>query len=214
MPSARALWFLALIAFIESSVFPIPGYSPYSVADRAAETGLVDLVLITVASVLGGYGGYLIGALFFESVGKWVLELYGKLDKFEASDMYNEQGAWIVFFAGITPFPYKVITIASGVTKLDPITFGIASVLARGLRFGIICALLYFFGAPIRAFIEKSRLVVRRVLRLADRWLCPQTCLRHTVGGLNRLFVSVCPLPASAALLLQADKLTNPPARP
>lgn len=154
----EALWFLALIAFIESSVFPIPPdilLIPLLIA-RPKQALLIWFV-ITVASVLGGYGGYLIGAMFFESVGKWVLELYGKLDKFESfSDMYNEQGAWIVFFAGITPFPYKVITIASGVTKLDPVTFGVASVLARGLRFGIICALLYFFGAPIRAFIEKN----------------------------------------------------------
>jgi membrane protein YqaA with SNARE-associated domain len=83
--------------------------------------------------------------------------LYGYLDKFaEFQARYNEWGAWIVFGAGLTPFPYKVITIASGVTLLDPVTFGIASTLARGLRFFAVAALLWWFGEPIRLFIERN----------------------------------------------------------
>jgi membrane protein YqaA with SNARE-associated domain len=111
----------------------------------------------TVASVLGGFLGYAIGALLFETLGQPILELYGYLDKFaDFQARYNEWGAWIVFGAGLTPFPYKVITIASGVTLLDPVTFGIASVLARGLRFFAVAALLWWFGEPIRLFIERN----------------------------------------------------------
>jgi membrane protein YqaA with SNARE-associated domain len=111
----------------------------------------------TVASVTGGLLGYAIGALLFDVIGAPVLELYGYLDKFaDFQQRYNEYGAWIVFGAGLTPFPYKVITIASGVTGLDLVTFTVASVLARGLRFFFIAALLWWVGEPIRRFIERN----------------------------------------------------------
>ncbi len=85
-----------------------------------------------------------------------MLDLYGYGARFaDFQGRYNEWGAWIVFIAGVTPFPYKVITIASGVTQLDPVTFTIASVLARGLRFFIVAGLLYWLGPSVRAFIEK-----------------------------------------------------------
>ena len=109
----------------------------------------------TVSSVAGGMLGYAIGALLFEGFGQPILEFYGYLEKFgDFQTRYNEWGAWIVFGAGLTPFPYKVITIASGVTGLDLATFTIASVLARGLRFLLLAALLWRFGAPIKRFIE------------------------------------------------------------
>ena len=84
------------------------------------------------------------------------LAFYGYLDKFtDFQGMYNEYGAWIVFFAGLTPFPYKVITIASGVTQLDLGVFGMASILSRGLRFFIVATLLWYFGPWIRTFIDR-----------------------------------------------------------
>jgi membrane protein YqaA with SNARE-associated domain len=153
-----ALWTLALVSFVESSIFPIPPdvlLIPMVLAARHRAWLIAGVC--TVASVLGGFLGYAIGALLFETLGQPILEFYGYLDKFaEFQARYNEWGAWIVFGAGLTPFPYKVITIASGVTLLDPVTFGIASVLARGLRFFAVAALLWWFGEPIRLFIERN----------------------------------------------------------
>ena len=153
-----ALWMLALIAFAESSVFPIPPdilLIPMVLAMR--ERAWLIAGVCTAASVAGGFLGYAIGALLFEAIGQPILEFYGYLDRFaEFQARYNEWGAWIVFFAGLTPFPYKVITIASGVTGLDLVTFGIASVLARGLRFYAVAALLWWFGPPIKRFIENN----------------------------------------------------------
>ncbi|WP_020590954.1 YqaA family protein [Kiloniella laminariae] len=153
----HALLALAFIAFIESSVFPIPPdilIIPMVLAarDQAWKIALVA----TIASVLGGMLGYGIGAFLFESVGQPVIEFYGKADYIESfREKYHEWGAWIVFIAGVTPFPYKVITIASGFFELNFGVFSIASVGARGARFFLVAGLLWYFGQPIRIFIEK-----------------------------------------------------------
>jgi membrane protein YqaA with SNARE-associated domain len=153
-----ALWMLALVSFVESSVFPIPPdvlLIPMVLAmlDRA----WLIAGVCTIASVAGGYLGYAIGALLFETLGRTILELYGYAPQFaEFRASYNAWGAWIVFFAGLTPFPYKVITIASGVTGLDLVTFGVASVFGRGMRFFAVAALLWWFGPPIKRFIEQN----------------------------------------------------------
>jgi len=148
---------LALVAFVESSVFPLPPdllIVPMVLATRSSAWRVAAVA--TAASVIGGFLGYGIGALLFDSVGRPLLDFYGYAQDFEAFQVrYNEWGAWIVLMAGLTPFPYKVITIASGVTHLDPVVFGISSLVARGLRFYIECALLWWFGPPIRNFIEK-----------------------------------------------------------
>ncbi len=155
--SQNALWALALVAFVESSFFPIPPdimLIPMIVATpkKAWKIALVA----TAASVIGGYFGYLIGYFGYDLIARPLLEFYGYLEKFEQfSRYYNEYGAWIVLGAGITPFPYKVITIASGVVGMNIWVFGIASVVARGLRFFIIAGLLRFFGEPIKKIIEK-----------------------------------------------------------
>ena len=113
--------------------------------------------IATIASVLGGFLGYAIGMFFFDVIAKPLLEFYHFMPQFnEFKKYYIEYGSWIVFGAGITPFPYKIITIASGVVHLNFTVFTIASILARGLRFFIIAALLYKFGTPIKTFIEKN----------------------------------------------------------
>jgi len=148
---------LAAVSFIESSVFPIPPdimLIPMVLADRTKAFRIA--LVCTIASVLGGLLGYAIGVFLFEEVGKPMLEFYGygsKFDVFQAK--YNDWGAWAVFIAGVTPFPYKVITILSGVTSLNLAVFFVASVAARGLRFFLVSALLWKFGEPIRDFIEK-----------------------------------------------------------
>jgi membrane protein YqaA with SNARE-associated domain len=153
----HALWALAAISFIESSVFPIPPdilLIPMVLA-RPRQAWLIAGVC-TLSSVAGGFAGYAIGMFLFEVLGRPILDLYGYLDRFAAfQELYNAWGAWIVAAGGATPIPYKVITIASGVTQLDPWVFGIASVLSRGVRFFLVAALLWAWGEPMRAFIER-----------------------------------------------------------
>ncbi len=155
--SPYALWALAVVAFAESSFFPIPPdilMIPMIIAMPHRAFMIAGVAL--VASVLGGAFGYFIGWGLYETVGLPVLEFYGKTDKFgQFATTYNEWGAWAVLIAGVTPFPYKVITILSGSTGLNFGVFMLASVIARGLRFFVVAALLWKFGAPIREFIER-----------------------------------------------------------
>ncbi|MCE8005843.1 YqaA family protein [Aestuariivita sp.] len=153
----RALWVLAGIAFIESSVFPIPPdvlMIPMILA-RPSRAWLIAFVAL-VASVLGGMMGYAIGAFAYEGLGQPILAALGKADAMEAfNTRFNDFGFWAVLTAGITPFPYKVITIMSGWTGMPLATFIATSILARGFRFFIVAWLLWTFGAPIRDFIER-----------------------------------------------------------
>lgn len=154
----NAMYFLFAVAFIESSFFPIP-----------PDIMLIPMVLAmpnkawkiagvaTAASVLGGYFGYVIGVYFFDLIAAPILNFYGYMQQFNSfKEYYHEWGAWIVFGAGVTPFPYKVITIASGVVHLDIWVFGLASVAARGLRFFLVAWLLKKYGEPMKVFIEKN----------------------------------------------------------
>ena len=154
----RAMLFLFLVAFAESSFFPIPPdvmIIPMVLATPQKAWRIAGLA--TFASVIGGYFGYIIGSCFFDLIAKPLLEMYNALDQFkEFENYYHLYGAWIVFGAGITPFPYKIITIASGVVHLDLFIFTIASILARGIRFFLVAWLLKKYGAPMKVFIEKN----------------------------------------------------------
>jgi len=154
----RALWALAVIAFVESSVFPLPPdiiMIPMILA-RPKQAWLIASVAL-VASVLGGLLGYAIGAFAFEQIGQPILHSLGKADAAEAfNTRFNDFGFWAVLTAGVTPFPYKVITIMSGWTGMPLATFMVTSVIARGLRFFVVAALLWKFGTPIRDFIERQ----------------------------------------------------------
>ena len=149
---------LFVVAFAESSFFPIPPDIMLIPMILAAPTKAWRIALLaTIASVLGGYFGYLIGVYAFEWIAEPLLSFYGYLDKFKTfENYYNEYGAWIVFGAGLTPFPYKIITIASGAVHLNLGVFTVASVLARGGRFFVVAWLLKRFGAPMKTFIEKN----------------------------------------------------------
>eukprot|EP01036_Dinobryon_divergens_P015510 gene15510-21012_t len=155
--SPYALWALAFIAFAESSVFPIPPdvmLVPMVLANR--EKAFKIALVCTVCSVLGGLFGYAIGYYFFETLGAWVVKTYGLqagLAAFRAG--FAEYGTWFILIKGLTPIPYKLVTIASGAAHFDLFTFVWASILTRGLRFFLVAALLWKFGEPIRAFIEK-----------------------------------------------------------
>lgn len=154
----HALPAVAGISFIESSVFPIPPdvlIIPMVLAERSRAWLIAGIC--TVASVLGGLLGYAIGYFLFEQVGQPILGFYGYAEQFhEFRAFYTEWGFWFVAAAGFTPFPFKVITIASGVLTLNPLVFLLASAVSRGGRFFMLSALLWYFGPPIRGFIERN----------------------------------------------------------
>lgn len=148
---------LATVSFIESSVFPIPPdvmLIPMCIARR--DKAFFYATVCTIASVIGGMFGYAIGYFLFETLGQRILEIYGAADKF--SDMqrrYDEYGGWIILAKGLTPFPFKILTILSGVMKMNLQIFIVSSIAARAMRFYLVAGLLWKFGAPIQAFIEK-----------------------------------------------------------
>lgn len=153
----NAMIALFIVSFMESSFFPIPPdvmIIPMVLATPKRAWKIAGLA--TFASVLGGYFGYIIGHYGYDLIARPIFDFYGYTDAFEAfKGYYHDWDVWIVFFGGITPFPYKVITIASGAVGADLWVFGIASVFARGIRFFLIAWLLYKYGVPMRAFIEK-----------------------------------------------------------
>jgi len=153
----RALWALAFVAFIESSFFPIPPDLLLIPLVLAAPTRAFWIAFIAVvASVAGGVFGYLIGAFAFEAIGKPILDSLGKAGNIaEFNAKFNAYGLWAVLIAGVTPFPFKVITIMSGWTSMPFGVFLVSAIIARSLRFFAVAALLYFFGSPIRNFIER-----------------------------------------------------------
>jgi membrane protein YqaA with SNARE-associated domain len=163
--SPRAPWALAIVAFIESSFFPIPPdvmLIPMVLRDRSKAWWYATIA--TVASVLGGLLGYAIGYFFFEAIGKPILNFYGRehaLDSF--IQFVHEYGVEAVIIKGMTPIPFKVVTIAAGVAKMDLLAFVGASIIARAMRFYLVAALLYFFGQPIREFIEHRLTLVTTV---------------------------------------------------
>ena len=153
----NALLFLFIVAFAESSFFPIPPdimLIPMILATPNKAWRIASVA--TAASVLGGCLGYAIGIFAFDLIALPILKFYNALEQFHTfENYYHQYGAWIVFGAGITPFPYKIITIASGVVHLDIVVFTIASILARGMRFFLVAWLLKKYGPPMKTFIEK-----------------------------------------------------------
>lgn len=147
------------VSFIESSVFPIPPdvlLIPMVIARRDKWVRIA--VICTIGSVLGAFLGYAIGVFLFETVGQAILDFYGASESFaKIENWYNNTawGGWAIFFAAVTPFPYKVLTIFSGTTGFNLVLFTLISIVGRGLRFALVAWLLSRFGEPIRIFIEK-----------------------------------------------------------
>src|SRR5712672_813571 len=152
-----ALWILGAVSFAESSFFPVPPdimLLPMSLA--RPRQAWVFATLCTVASVAGGLLGYAIGALLYDSLGQWLINLYGlggKLEAFRAS--YAEWGAWIIIGKGLTPIPYKLVTITSGFAGYNIWLFVLCSIVARGGRFFVVAVLLNRSGTVIRAELAK-----------------------------------------------------------
>ena len=152
-----ALWILAAVAFAESSFFPIPPdimLLPMSLARPKRAWWFATIC--TVASVAGGVVGYGIGALLYDSVGQWLIEVYGLSGKVEAfRQSYAEWGAWIIIGKGLTPIPYKLVTITSGFAGYNIWLFILCSIIARGGRFFVVAILLNRYGDVIRRELEK-----------------------------------------------------------
>src|SRR5690348_18094670 len=153
----HALWIMSAVAFAESSFFPIPPdvmLIPMSLA--RPKRAWIYATVCTIASVLGGLLGYAIGALLFDSVGHWLIQVYGlgdKVDAFRAS--YAEWGAVIILLKGLTPIPYKLVTITSGFAGYNLVLFILCSIVARGGRFFVLAVLLNRYGDFIRTELEK-----------------------------------------------------------
>jgi membrane protein YqaA with SNARE-associated domain len=153
----HAVWVMGGVSFAESSFFPIPPdimLVPMSLArpDRAYFFAL----WCTITSVAGGVLGYAIGYLLYDSVGQLVIQLYGYADKMEAfRAAYAEWGAWIILLKGLTPIPYKLVTITSGFASYSLPLFILFSVITRGVRFFLLAFLLHRYGAKARTIIEE-----------------------------------------------------------
>ena len=153
----HAAWVLGCVSFAESSFFPAPPdvmLIPMALArpDRA----YYFATLCTHTSVVGGLFGYLIGAELYASVGHWLITLYGYTDKMDAfREAYAHYGAWIILLKGLTPIPYKIVTITSGFAGFNLGLFVVMSLISRGMRFYFVAFLLNRYGERARAIVEK-----------------------------------------------------------
>jgi membrane protein YqaA with SNARE-associated domain len=153
----HATWIMGTVSFVESSFFPVPPDAmliPMSLArpDKAWSYAAV----CTLASVAGGLLGYTIGALLYDSLGHWLIQLYGYGNKVEAfREAYARYGGWIILLKGLTPIPYKIVTIASGFAGYNLFLFVVLSLVARGGRFFLVAFLLNRYGPQARVIIEK-----------------------------------------------------------
>jgi len=153
----HASWILGAVSFAESSFFPVPPdvmQIPMSLArpDRA----YYYATICTLTSVVGGIAGYLIGALLYDSIGLWLIGLYGYGDKVEAfRAAYAQYGSWIILLKGLTPIPYKIVTITSGFAGYNFALFVLFSLITRGARFFIAAFLLHRYGGRAREMIER-----------------------------------------------------------
>src|SRR6476619_531806 len=157
-----ALPALAVVSFAESSFFPIPPdvvLVPMALANP--HKARLYALVCTIASVLGGILGYAIGAFLYDTVGHWLISIYGYGDSVEAfRAAYARWGAWIILIKGMTPIPYKIVRIASGFAGYDFFMFVVLSITTRGARFFLEAELLRHFGEPIREFVEKRLTLV------------------------------------------------------
>ena len=152
-----SLWLMGFVSFVESSFFPVPPdvmLIPMSLA--RPERAWTYATVCTLTSVAGGALGYAIGALLYDSVGHWLISLYGYGEKVEAfRDAYARWGTLIILVKGVTPIPYKIVTITSGFAGYNFWLFVVFSFVARGMRFYFTAFLLNRYGEAARAIIEK-----------------------------------------------------------
>jgi membrane protein YqaA with SNARE-associated domain len=163
------MWMMAAISFAESSFFPLPPdilMIPMILAQPRRAWWIATVC--TVASVIGAFVGYAIGYFLFDAVGRPVLEFYHAMGRYEAlKTAFAQWGAWIIILKGLTPIPFKLVTIASGVAQFDLLAFTLACLVSRSLRFFLLAALLWRFGDPVREFIERRLMLVTSAIAAA-----------------------------------------------
>jgi membrane protein YqaA with SNARE-associated domain len=152
-----ATWLMGAVSFVESSFFPVPPdvmLIPMSLA--RPDKAWFYATVCTMASVAGGVLGYFIGAMLYDSVGGWLIHLYGYGNKVEAfREAYAQWGTWIILIKGVTPIPYKIVTIASGFAGYNFFLFVLLSFVARGMRFFLLAFLLNRYGEQARVILEE-----------------------------------------------------------
>jgi len=155
--SPYGIWALFLLAFCESSFFPIPpDILLIALCVSIPKRSFYFALICSAGSVLGGLLGYLIGYSFMSTVGMPIIEFYDLTSQFQRlQSIYTDYDAWAIAIAGFTPIPYKVFTITAGAFHINLFVFAMASLISRSARFFIISTLIYFFGVKIQAFIEK-----------------------------------------------------------
>lgn len=166
--SARkdAVWWMAGVSFAESSFFPLPPdimLVPMCLAEPKKLWRYANICAL--ASLIGGLFGYAVGFYLFESVGRLIIDFYNAQDSFQRfQDMFAEFGPWFLILKGVTPIPYKLLTITAGFAHLDLTVFILCSIVARFSRFYMIAILLHFYGPQVRDIIEKRLMLVTTVL--------------------------------------------------
>lgn len=169
--SARpsAPYALGAVSFAESSFFPIPPdvvLAPMALArpDKAYRYALI----CTITSVIGGLLGYMIGAMFMDTLGNWLISIYGGREKIDGLiRLYHEYGALLILIKGLTPIPYKFVTIASGMAGYDLVWFIVLSIITRGARFYFVAGMLNRFGGPIRTIMDRHAGLIVGLLLVA-----------------------------------------------
>jgi membrane protein YqaA with SNARE-associated domain len=151
------IWALFLLAFAESSVFPIPpDVLLIALAVAVPRKSFRYAAVCSIGSVVGGWLGYLIGWKFMTAIGEPVIRLYGLTEKVDyIRELYQQYDAWAVGIAGFTPIPYKIFTIAAGAFDINFTVFTVASLLSRSARFFLVAGLIYSFGPAIQTFINR-----------------------------------------------------------
>ncbi|AIB12074.1 DedA family protein [Azospirillum brasilense] len=166
--SARkdAVWWMSAVSFAESSFFPLPPdvmLVPMCLAEPKKLWRYTNICAL--ASLIGGLFGYAVGFYLFESIGRLIIDLYNAQESFQRfQDMFAEFGPWFLILKGITPIPYKLLTITAGFAHLDLTVFILCSIVARFSRFYMIAILLHFYGPQVRDIIEKRLMLVTTVL--------------------------------------------------
>lgn len=161
-----AVWWMAGISFAESSFFPLPPdiiLIPMCLAHPKKLWWYTNICAL--ASMLGGLVGYGIGYLFFESAGRWLFDLYNMWDSYHAfKDTFETFGPWFLILKGITPIPYKLLTIMAGIAEMNFVVFALCSVVARFSRYYIGAILLHFYGPQVQQIIEKRLMLVTTIM--------------------------------------------------
>lgn len=155
--SPKAMWVLILISFTESSIFILPPdllMIPMAIVNKSRVWMMA--FWLTVSSVLGGILGYFLGAFLLDSLGKWLIEIYQFQDSMQSfHDYYQKWGFWIIVLKGVTPIPYKLVALASGIAHYPLMMFIFASTVCRAIRFYALAAVLYYFGDRAKKILDK-----------------------------------------------------------